>query len=227
MSVLLAAALFVLSAALLYFHLRWAMIDPHNPAAQPGPGSTVIRSILITIGFGLATALPSHIGGALAAAFGSFCLGLVVGPAINPPSEPRVDEEPSWVARKLESVRVALGGGALKALVLGMLTWIIGYTGLQYSWYFVLVAIALLLNFSKTGVVATMVEHPPIAASLHRARIRLDKPTIYRLSLMGNLSLAVWFVLWFPLLDTIAHPTMQDWLAILALIIGLIVAALA
>jgi hypothetical protein len=215
--------LLIFSILLLFFHYRWALIDPHNPAVQPGSVVLVGRSLLVTAGLVAAATLHALQPG-VGSVMGSFCLGMVVGPAIVWPFNLRSDEEPSWLSRKFAALQDAGQGSIWKATVAGSATWLIGLTGLPKAWYVVLMLFALGGNLAKLGTAIGLLREPKIQTLLETARLRWTRDEIYPLGLVGTLCLFLWLCLFYSVADPVAHSTMQDWLAVFALITSIFLA---
>lgn len=102
---------------LLAINLKWAGIDPYNPASGPSWLWASFGAILTMAFFLLAIALKLN-GHKLSSAFiGAYALGSALGPSVNPPHNLSMEEEPSSTWRFLERKRIALGGGVIKTVV--------------------------------------------------------------------------------------------------------------
>ena len=110
-----------LLVGLLTLNHKWAGIDPHNPAAGPSWLGALASSVWVTaLLIGSVHLLNSGVE-LWAALMASFALGSALAPSISTPYRLTAREEPSRIARFLESVRVGAGGAAAKAVVVGAL----------------------------------------------------------------------------------------------------------
>jgi hypothetical protein len=221
LAMFVAVGLSVVSVVLLYFHFRWAMIDPHNPAERPGFVSLIFKSLLLTLGLAITPILKQSWGEDVGSMVGAVLLGFVVGPAIVPPFNLRVDEEPSWFMRQAEALREMASGLVLKIPLVGAGGWLLGWLGVPRSWYVMLGFIALGSNFAKIPVVQAMFGEEKVTASLRKAKSSLKARQIMPFGLFGNLSLFVWLILFYPFADLIANASVPNLINASALILAI------
>lgn len=212
------------SAVFLYFHFRWAMIDPHNPAESlSSKKSNIVKSLLISISIVILVASSDKIVGFEGKVALSFLVGLVLGPAINAPNVPTKEEEPSWLGRNIKAVTSTAGGAMPKALVAYILAVILGVIGIPDGWYVALFVMAFVLNLGKMPVTLSLWDDPGNASRLRKSGVHIGKVDIVRMAILGNICMFAWIVLLYPIANLLGKADIQDWKALAMFLIGMIV----
>lgn len=212
------AALGLTWTALVWLHLRWSTIDPHNPCARPGPGLCLLQAA--TFSLALLIALLSLRGASdLLRSAPMLLLGMILGPAINPPYHPEKSEG-GPLARKLISLRMQAGGMIGKAILVALLSVPLGWVGVAHAPFLAPAFLAVLFSVAKLPVAAVFEqsEEPAFAAAYAQAA-----PTgISGVAWRGILSLIAWLCLAYPLFAAFPHPAHPA----AALAVGLFIRAL-
>lgn len=216
---------FLVSTFLIFVHLCWAMIDPHNVGARPRWYINLIKSAVISLLLLMAPAMADKEVSSVvfAAAFGA-----VVSPAINSPHVTPTEVEPIWYKRKARDLQIWAHGALLKTVIAIPITAAVAYVGLPHPWFVSLSALAILLDFSKTFEVIKYVRNSKFEANrfdrLLDVRLAVAVPRVMTLSFAGVGALSIWLYLVYMGPFALEKATLHDWLhAVAGLLAALII----
>lgn len=202
----------VLITALAAVHLRASQIDPHNFRLPISWGVPAIWAIGITFALMIAVGLALQGFDYIAALLGTFAIGCVFGPAINPPFRPRTDEDPSAAGRFLTARLASLSGSLFAKLVLGFpVIWATRIIS-ESAWYWLTLGFALFLDVGKmlTAIVLSKDDRPDLVGPL------------LRIGLSGIAALLGWAFIAYPFLVThIPRLNMRDYINIISYLLGM------
>jgi hypothetical protein len=211
----------ILSTVLVFVHLSWAMIDPHNVVVRPRRWRNLLKATLASI---MLLISPTIVDAELSSIAFALAVGAVIAPAINSPHTTPPQKEPVWLVRKAEDFRIWLGGFVLKSVVALPITFALAHVGIPHAWFFSLSVLALFLNFAKSGAVTKHVREA--AVDIHRFDPPLDVPLrvalsrVVRLSFAGSFSFGIWLYLVYTGPFALEKVTLHGWVHAVAGIVA-------